>query len=103
MIYTIYFKLYLCDIVFNFMNKKANSPFQKVTKFVANKNGTDFVFQATDEKELLLSTDILSEAISLQKLEETISEGPKKIYRRRCYRNINFDSVHRVVTKRSDE
>jgi len=61
------------------MNKKTDSPFSKVTSFIANKNGDNFSFNATDEAELLLSTDVLSQAIALERMEGKTPKGRKFI------------------------
>lgn len=59
------------------MNKKTDSPFSKVTSFIAKKNGDNFSFNATDEAELLLSTDVLSQAIALERMEGKTSKDRK--------------------------
>ena len=51
------------------MNKKIDSPFSKVTSFVAQSNGEDFFFRASDDDELLLHDNILNTAMTIQRNE----------------------------------
>jgi len=51
------------------MNKNPDSPFSKVTSLIATKDGEKFYFDANNEDDLLISSDVLSRAISFGDLE----------------------------------
>jgi len=68
------------------MNKKIDSPFSKVTSFVAQRNGEDFFFRASNDDELLLHDNVLNTAIAIQRNE--VKAVKKNVSLRRRMRPI---------------